>query len=61
MVKNRLRREGRGKPGRICAHMSMARGYGASVRTRIANATLAYDSYKIEEQKRTIRDSLMKY
>ena len=57
-VKDRTRTEGRPKRARNRAHTSTAHGRGASVRTRIASVTLAYDKVKIRKQKRIIIDSL---
>ena len=47
-VKGYVRGEGPPKITRVCAHISMARNYGADVRNRIASDTLAYDKGKIE-------------
>ena len=47
-VKDRVRGGDWSKFTRVCAHISMARNYGADVRNRIASDTLAYDKGKIE-------------
>ena len=52
MVKGRVRTENTDRFVHICAHTSTARNYGADVRNRNANVTLAYEKEKIENHLR---------